>query len=56
MVEIELRDLKEILDDVVVDDHIEFTVEENMAENKATYPYIVHTETTTWYLSKAERY
>nr|MBO4517532.1 site-specific DNA-methyltransferase [Clostridia bacterium] len=29
MVEIELRDLKEILDDVVVDDHIEFTVEEN---------------------------
>ena len=29
MVEIELRDLKEILDDVVVSDHIEFSVEEN---------------------------
>ena len=30
----------------------EYTVEENTAENKTTYPYIVHTESATWYLSK----
>ena len=28
-----------------------YTVEENTAENKATYPYIVRTETSIWYLA-----
>ena len=28
-----------------------YAVEENTAENKATYPYIVRTESSTWYLS-----
>ena len=30
----------------------EYPVEENTAENKATYPYIVRTESAVWYLSK----
>ncbi len=30
----------------------EYTVEENTADNKTTYPYVVHTESATWYLSK----
>ena len=30
----------------------EYTVEENTTENKTTYPYVVHTESATWYLSK----
>ena len=30
----------------------EYTAEENTAENKATYPYIVRTESAVWYLSK----
>ena len=30
----------------------EYTVEENTAENKTTYPYVVHTDSATWYLSK----
>ena len=29
----------------------EYPVEENTAENSATYPYIVHTESAMWYLS-----
>lgn len=28
-----------------------YSVEENTADNKATYPYIVRTESATWYLS-----
>ena len=30
----------------------EYSIEENTAENRATYPYVVHTESATWYLSK----
>lgn len=29
-----------------------YAIEENKQENKATYPYIVHTESSTWYLAK----
>ena len=29
----------------------EYGVEENRAENKTTYPYVVHTEYATWYLA-----
>ena len=30
----------------------EYTIEENTAENKTTYPYIVRTESATWLLSR----
>lgn len=30
----------------------EYTVEENTAADKTIYPYVVHTESSTWYLSK----
>lgn len=29
-----------------------YPIEENQQENKATYPYVVHTESSTWYLAK----
>jgi hypothetical protein len=29
-----------------------YLIEENQQENKATYPYVVHTESSTWYLAK----
>ena len=29
-----------------------YAIEENQQENKATYPYVVHTESSTWYLAK----
>ena len=42
MVEIELRDLKEILDDVVVNDEAEWTLEENStATNDLTNPWLL---------------
>ena len=30
----------------------DYAVEENQRDNKAVYPYIVHTESSTWYLAK----
>ena len=30
----------------------EYMIEENTAEDKTIYPYVVHTEFATWYLSK----
>ena len=29
-----------------------YEVEENGRDNKAVYPYVVHTESSTWYLAK----
>ncbi|MGX8688009.1 MAG: hypothetical protein ACSW8K_09465, partial [bacterium] len=29
-----------------------YAVEENGRDNKAVYPYVVHTESSTWYLAK----
>ncbi len=29
-----------------------YPIEENQQENKATYPYVVHTESSNWYLAK----
>ena len=30
----------------------EYKIEENTADNKATYPYVVHTDSAIWYLSQ----
>ena len=30
----------------------EYSIEENTAENRTTYPYVVHTESSTWYLAE----
>ena len=30
----------------------QYSIEENTAENKITYPYIVRTESAIWYLAK----
>ena len=30
----------------------DYAVEENQRDNKVVYPYIVHTESSTWYLAK----
>ena len=30
----------------------EYSIEENTGENKAAYPYVVHTESAVWYLSR----
>ena len=30
----------------------DYAVEENQRDNKAVYPYIVHIESSTWYMAK----